>query len=97
MVIQTKYHGEMNIEENEIITFPSGIPGFLEATEFILLPLEQNSPFIILQSIQTAELGFVIVNPFVFSQDYEFKLTDTEKEKLEVEENNQIQVYTILT
>lgn len=30
MIIHTKYHGQMNIKEEQIILFESGIPGFLE-------------------------------------------------------------------
>ncbi|TXC90978.1 flagellar assembly protein FliW [Metabacillus litoralis] len=97
MVIQTKYHGEMNLDEKEVLHFPSGIPGFLEEKKFVLVPLDHNSPFVILQSIRSADLGFVVVNPFDFTQEYEFKLSDGEKERLQIEDNFSISVYTILT
>lgn len=97
MIIQTKYHREISIDKNDIITFDNGIPGFHSEKEFLLLPLDKDSPFLILQSIQTAELGFVVVNPFQFKTDYEFDLSETDKDLLELEGEKSIEVYTILT
>ncbi|MEH7225053.1 flagellar assembly protein FliW [Bacillus sp. JJ1566] len=97
MVIQTKYHGEIEVHENEIIQFQSGLPGFLEEKQFVLLTIDKESPFLILQSIQTEELGFVVVNPFLFIRDYGFKLSEGEKEILKIETESDIQIYSILT
>ncbi|MED4534092.1 flagellar assembly protein FliW [Metabacillus fastidiosus] len=97
MMIQTKYHGEISIEESEILKFEQGIPGFNDEKDFILIPLEQGSPFLILQSMQTVELGFVVVNPFQFTADYEFDLSESDKEILEIKSEKDVEVYTILT
>lgn len=51
MIIHTKYHGQMNIKEEQIILFESGIPGFLEEKQFVILPLSEDSPFVALQSV----------------------------------------------
>ncbi|WP_430002345.1 flagellar assembly protein FliW [Metabacillus fastidiosus] len=96
-MIQTKYHGEISIEESEILKFEQGIPGFNDEKDFILIPLEQGSPFLILQSMQTVELGFVVVNPFQFTADYEFDLSESDKEILEIKSEKDVEVYTILT
>ncbi|WP_429997946.1 flagellar assembly protein FliW [Metabacillus fastidiosus] len=96
-MIQTKYHGEISIEESGILKFEQGIPGFNDEKDFILIPLEQGSPFLILQSIQTAELGFVVVNPFQFTADYGFDLSESDKEILEIKSGKDVEVYTILT
>ncbi|MFV2046281.1 flagellar assembly protein FliW [Metabacillus sp. YM-086] len=97
MLIETKYHGEITIDENEIIKFQNGLPGFITEKKFILLPLDKESPFSILQSIVTTELGFVVVNPFYIKKDYEFVLTDGEKETLQITNVEDIVVLTIMT
>lgn len=97
MELNTKYHGVLNIEEEEIIRFESGIPGFSEETKFILLPLEENSPYYIMQSLKTSELGFVVTEPFSFFKDYEFRLGESEKEALNIKDDSTIQVLTILS
>lgn len=97
MNIDTKYHGVIEVEDNDFIYFENGIPGFLEEKYFILLPLEKDSPFNIMQSKVTPELGFAVVNPFLFFQDYEFDLTANDKEALSITTEEDIQILSILT
>ena len=97
MKIKTKYHGEITIDERQIIHFENGLPGFLEEKQFIILPLTDDQIYLILQSIQTPEIAFVITNPFFFYKDYEFKLEDGVVEQLEIKEPGDVQVFNILT
>ncbi len=98
MQIQTALFGAIQIENTDIIHFPEAIPGFPEEKEFVLIPLEEDSPFYYLQSIKTRELCLVAANPFTFFSDYEIKLTDEALEKLDIDrEEPSIAIYTILT
>lgn len=97
MKINTKYHGEREIEEKEIINFPNAIPGFLEEKEFIMLPLNEGDEFIVLQSLANRQLAFIMTNPFRFCKEYDFTLEDYVVEQLEIESEKDILVYTILT
>ena len=97
MKIETKFLGEMHIGEDEIFHFPYGIPGFEKIKNFVILPLETESPFAILQSIEQAEVGFVIALPFVFKKDYKFDLSDEDKEELKISDSEDIITYTIVT
>ncbi|MDQ0231455.1 flagellar assembly protein FliW [Metabacillus malikii] len=96
MKISTKYHGNIEVSESDIVTFENGIPGFLDEKSFVLLPLDDESPFTILQSTITAELGFIIVNPFIFFPTYEFELSDNEKQLLNLTSEKDVNVFTIL-
>ena len=96
MEIQTKYHGVIEAEQKNIVHFQNGIPGFLEEKSFILLQLDNESPFYILQSTETAELGFVIVNPFQFFTKYEFDLSDKDKAQLKLTSEQDVAAYAIL-
>ena len=42
MKLQTKYFGEIEYEESEILTFPVGLFGFEEEHQFLLLPFEDR-------------------------------------------------------
>jgi flagellar assembly factor FliW len=97
MEIQTKYHGLIKVEEADFIHFEHGIPGFLEEKEFIFLPMDVDSPFFIMQSKQTSELGFVVTNPFIFFEDYEFELAEHDKETLKIITETEIRIFTILS
>ncbi|MED4350963.1 flagellar assembly protein FliW [Schinkia azotoformans] len=97
MKIQTKYHGEVEINDKEIIHFEEGIPSFEDEKKFVILPFGEDSPFLILQSVQSPSLGFVITSPFDFFNDYSVKLSDLTLEKLKIENDEHVAVFSILT
>jgi flagellar assembly factor FliW len=96
MKIATKYHGDIEIHEQNIVRFEQGIPGFLEEKLFVLLPLE-DTPFIILQSVNTPALGFVLIEPFSYFPTYEIDLDDNTLEQLQITGEQDVALYVILT
>lgn len=96
MIRYTKFHGEIEIGQEDIYTFGSGIPGFLEEKKFSLLPLEET-PFFVLQSIKTKEVAFIVMNPFDTFRDYEVKLPDEVLSTLEIETEKEVITLVILT
>ncbi|WP_243299771.1 flagellar assembly protein FliW [Bacillus litorisediminis] len=97
MKLVTRYHGEREIDPPEVIQFPRGIPGFEDETEFVLLPLTDDQVFFILQSVQTSDLAFVVTDPFLFYQDYDFQLDEATVKSLELGSPSEVRVLTILT
>ncbi|CAM3952313.1 flagellar assembly protein FliW [Mesobacillus thioparans] len=97
MKIGTKYHGEVEIHNNEVLAFDKGIPGFLDEKKFVLLPLSEENIFYVMQSAATPALAFILSNPFNFFKDYDFKLEDTVVEELGIKLEQDVQVYSILT
>ena len=65
MKIKTKVFGEVEIADDKIIHFPSGIVGFPELTEFTLLHDEEKGAGSIhwLQSIQEPGFAMPVMNP----------------------------------
>lgn len=99
MNIGTKYLGDIQIAEENIITFPSGLPGFSDEHKFVLLniPSEATDTFQVLQSVKTTELAFIVTNPYYFYQDYEFTLEDGIIEQLKIAEKEDVIVLAIVT
>ncbi|MGD6990966.1 flagellar assembly protein FliW [Sutcliffiella horikoshii] len=97
MKIETKYHGLIEVLEEEVVRFPNGLPGFLEEKEFAIIPFTEDGTFYILQSVQTPELGFVLTNPFSFFPDYDFNLENQTVDALELDSPEDVTVYTVLT
>ncbi|MCM3773110.1 MULTISPECIES: flagellar assembly protein FliW [Priestia] len=97
MKISTSYHGDIEIDNQQTLTFNQGIPGFLEETKFVILPLPGAEAFQVLQSIQTKELAFIITDPFQFFLDYDFQLEPQEIEKLQLQQAEDAAVYVLLT
>ncbi|MGM0855024.1 MAG: flagellar assembly protein FliW [Bacillota bacterium] len=97
MKINTKYHGDIEVKSEDVLTFEHGIPGFGEEKQFVLLPLPENEWFHILQSVTTPQLGFVVTDPFVFFKEYDFELDQASVELLEHPAEKEVQVLSILT
>ena len=97
MEIMTRDFGKIEIDENDIINFPQGIPGFVEEKDYVLLPLGEESPFLVLQAVNNANLAFITLEPGNFIQGYEFEISDNVVEKLKIEDNKEVMVLAIAT
>lgn len=97
MIIQTKYLGETEIYPEKILTFENGLPGFEEEKEFILLDISKDVVFQILQSVQSPQLAFFVVNPYYFYEAYEFKLNDHTIESLDIKDVTEVLILTVMT
>ncbi|MGE7769390.1 flagellar assembly protein FliW [Viridibacillus arvi] len=97
MQIHTKFLGTVDITEEQIIIFEKGIPGFEEITKYVLIPIQQDSPFATLQSIEEQEVGFIVTIPFAFKQDYAFDLAEEDTESLQITTDKDILTYSIVT
>lgn len=97
MKIETKFLGMVEIEEKEIIQFEAGLPGFEDIKEYVILPVEEDSPFALLQSLNEKEIGFVLAFPFAFKVDYAFDISDDEKNDLKVNQLNDLAIYSIVS
>ncbi|ABR46955.1 protein of unknown function DUF180 [Alkaliphilus metalliredigens QYMF] len=97
MILQTKHFGEIEINQEEIIRFPDGIPGFDDYTQYIFIENpDKEVPFHWLQAVEDGALAFVITNPFLFKPDYDFEISKNVVEKLSIEDQSDLQVYTIV-
>ncbi|MFB5282823.1 flagellar assembly protein FliW [Peribacillus sp. Hz7] len=96
MKILTKFHGEIEINEEDIYIFESGIPGFLEEKQFSLLTLDET-PFFVLQSITKPEVAFIMTNPFELFSTYEVNLPDEVLADLQIQSEQDVAVFTILS
>lgn len=97
MQIDSKFLGPVEIEEGEIITFSDGLLGLEEFKKYVLLPLNADMPIAILQSTEEKEVGFVIAYPFAFKNDYTFDISEGDKEQLQIENEEDVIAYSIVT
>lgn len=96
MKLSTKYHGELEIQENQYFTFEEGIPGFSQEKKFVLLDLTDDQSFSVLQSTQTPGLAFVVTSPFLTYPEYEFQLDDQLVEQMGITKEGVV-IYSIVT
>lgn len=95
MKIVTDYVGEVEFTEDELINFPDGLFGFEDQKKFIIVgEMAKEFPFVWLQSTEDAHVVFVLTDPFLFVENYDFKLGDEEVKTLGTEDIKEISVYT---
>jgi len=87
---------EKTIEVGKLF-FEEGIPGFPDLQFYRLIQEEADSPFFSLQSIEDEQVGFWVVNPFIFFKEYEFVLHDSVKSLLHIKEETPVAVVNIVT
>lgn len=97
MKLMTKNFGAIEIEEQKIIYFPEGLPGFEKENKFIIINSEdEESLFQWLQSIENPELTFVIINPFFVYPNYDIVIPKTVQEKLKIKDEKDLVIYSIV-
>lgn len=95
--INTLRFGELEIEEQDVVRFADGIPAFEDEHEFVVLPYEEGTPYMFLQSMATPELAFLMTDPFIFFPDYSFELDDENMEKLAINSMDDVLVCTLIS
>ncbi|MDO4303348.1 MAG: flagellar assembly protein FliW [Bacillota bacterium] len=78
MRINTKVFGEIEIADDKIIHFPSGIIGFPELTDFALVHDEEKGIGAIhwLQSVQESAFAMPVMDPLIVCPDYNPEVDD---------------------
>lgn len=78
MNITTKVFGEITIDDDKLIHFPSGIIGFPELTEFALVHDKEKGAGSIhwLQSIQEPAFAMPVMDPLIVMPEYNPEVDD---------------------
>lgn len=99
MHIQTKYLGEIEISQEQILSFPYGLLGFEENREFVLLDIPENDHFKFLQDINSCYIAFLLINPWEFFKEYDVEIPDEELVKMGIDlsGDNQMGIYSVVT
>ena len=71
VTIETKLFGEIGIDESKLIKFVSGIVGFPDLTDFLLIhDSEGNGNIKWLQSVQEPAFAMPVMDPFIVKEDF---------------------------
>lgn len=94
MKINTTRFGEIDIEENKIINFPLGIPGFTNLKRYILL--DYKDPIKWLHAVDDPDIAFIVTEPFSLFPDYSLTIEDDIEQFLEIKDAADTVVLVIL-
>ena len=96
MDIETRNFGVVSYNEEDVLHFEEGIPGFERLKSFILLSIDEYTPFKWLQSLDDTDIAFVIVDPKVVIKDYKVELDEETIKSLDIKDLNHVLVYAIV-
>lgn len=97
MVIKTKFFGEIEISDKDVVTFDEGIPGFLDLHSFSVINDSNNAFISYLQSLEEEQVCFIMMPPAVIDKGYDIELSDSTVKKLNIEKPEDVHLYAILT
>lgn len=97
MKIETKFFGDVEVNEEEIYIFPEGILGFEDSRKFVLLDVPKNDLFKILQDVERKYVSFVIAVPWDIQGGYDIYIPDDDLLRIKIQTKEQVLVMNIVT
>jgi flagellar assembly factor FliW len=89
--------GLMNIPEEALLTFPSGLLGFPEWTRYVILDHDTDAPFKWLHCAEEASLAFVVIDPALFNSNYQVTISPEARLEVYGNETDELSLVVILT
>lgn len=96
MILQTTRFGQIEVDDQRIITFPKGILGFADFKDYVLIEPGQDTYFFWLQSVQTPDLAFVVTDPSLFVAGYQVPIKPDQMEEMNLGGIEDAQVFVIV-
>jgi flagellar assembly factor FliW len=95
-VASTRF-GNLQIPDEALLTFPSGLLGFPEWTRYVMLDHDTDAPFKWLHCAEEASLAFVVIDPAVFNPNYQVTISPEARFEVEGSETDELSLVVILT
>ncbi|MEG0642048.1 MAG: flagellar assembly protein FliW [Clostridium sp.] len=96
MKLKTKFFDEIEINENTILNFQNGIPGFEGYKQYALLDFEEKK-IKCLQCIDNVNICLILISPWDYNDTYEINISDDEINNLDIKDQKQVLVFNIVT
>jgi flagellar assembly factor FliW len=94
--VTTKAYGLVEVDERQRINISQGLFGFESCRDYVLLDAERE-PFYWLQSVDSVETAFILINPFLFRPDYELNINNEELSDIGIKEPEKALIFAIVT
>ena len=96
MNLETTRFGNVEIDDDRVINFSSGLLGFSSYSKFVLLQPDEQGVFFWLQSTEAPDLAFVVTDPALWITDYQANIRKDQMEELGMNELADAQVLVIV-
>jgi len=96
MRISTTRFGRIDVETDDVLHFPSGMPGLEGCREWALLADATNDALGWLQSTSRSDIAIAVVSPRRFVPDYQIRIPRSELTPLRLSDIGQAQVLVVV-
>ena len=97
MKINTKFFGELEIEESGVVEFIKPILAFEDKRKYVLLDGMDDLVFTFIQSVDDPQLCFLTIPPALVVKEYDIELGEEIVKFLELESPSDVLLYNIVS
>ena len=97
MVVNTTRFGQVDLKEDDILTFPEGLLGFADLRKFVLLDDPSDEIFAWLQSCDAGAIAFPVLEPDIFTENFSVNLSKGDLETLKLKDAAKAHFFSIIT
>jgi len=96
ITLSTRF-GEFEADSRNLLTFPSGLPGFEQCHRFVLLASVEAAPLQVLMSVDGPPASFLVIEPRLVLPAYRAVLTASDRQRLAVADGDSVLWLSLLT
>lgn len=96
MKIVSSKLGEIEYKEEDLITLSAPFLGFPDLNDFLLISNESSYPFLWFQSVEDADICFVIVEAGTFFKHYKPTISKREMKVLAIDDMKEVKMFCIV-
>ena len=97
MQLSSNRFGSLEVAEEALLTFPSGLVGFPSHRRFVVVEVGDSSEYQWLQSADEPSLAFVLVDVQALGTDYQVEIPDDNLKELDVQATDSVSLLAVVT
>jgi len=91
MKLNTSRFGELEVQEDKIIDFPSGLVGLPGVNRFILMD-HKDTALKWLQAVDDPDIAFIVVSPSFITEEYSLNVDKSVKQYIQLDNDDDMAV-----
>ena len=96
ITLSTRF-GEFEADARNLLSFPSGLPGFEQCHRFVLLASVEAAPLQVLMSVDGPPASFLVIEPRIVLPTYRCVLSASDRQRLGAAEDDSVLWLSLLT
>jgi len=97
MKIQTSRFGLLDVSDETLLIFPSGLVGFPACRRFVILDTAEDSDYQWLQSVDEPSLAVVIVDVYLLQPEFRIDVPDEGLADLDMTQTDSLSIMAVVT